>query len=280
MKRTIQHKVTGFDARDGAGVELVRVLGPQTIDRFNPFLMLDSFDSDDYDTYRGGFPMHPHRGIETITYISKGALTHKDSLGNEDTVRSGEVQWMTAGSGILHEELLPDGNGILGAQLWLNMPAAAKMSPPAYKAIKNHEIHEITLDGGKLRLLAGQYGEHQGYMSKHLPLDYYDIHLQAGRSVEIPTKSDTSVLIFTLVGPAAIDGEKVVEKTAVHTTAGDSVVISALENRPAQVLFMASEALDEDVVWGGPIVMNTREELQQAFDDLQTGDFLRRHVDY
>lgn len=280
MKRQINHKVTGYQAQEGAGVLLVRVLGLQTVDRFDPFLLLDSFDSDNPDEYKAGFPMHPHRGIETISYVCKGAMTHRDSLGNEDTVRAGEVQWMTAGSGILHEEMLPAEDGMLGIQLWLNMPAGRKMSDPDYKAIKHHEIMEISFPGGRLRLLAGHYGEHSGFQGKHLPLDYYDIHLEANEEIEIPTDPAKSVLLFTLKGNATIGGEKVVEKTAVQTTPGESVVIGTANGRPAQVLYMASDRLDEEVSWAGPIVMNTREELQQAFDDLQTGHFIRKQVEY
>lgn len=182
MERKISEQVTGFRTQDGAGVSLVRVLGNGTVKEYDPILMLDSFDSTNPDDYTAGFPMHPHRGIETISYVYRGQMTHKDSLGNEDTIGDGEVQWMTAGSGIMHEEKLPASERMLGVQLWLNLPAKDKMVPPAYHSIKNDEIQEIPVEGGKVRLLAGEYEGNKGYESKYLPLNYYDVHLEPGAS--------------------------------------------------------------------------------------------------
>src|SRR5574344_2084599 len=193
MERKILQQVRGFGTTDGAGVSLVRVLGNQTVQEYDPILMLDSFDSTNPDDYTAGFPMHPHRGIETISYVYRGYMTHKDSLGNEDTVKDGEVQWMTAGSGILHEEKLPAAERMLGVQLWLNMAAKDKMAAPAYHSIKSTEIEEIKIKDGKLRLLAGEYEGHKGYAGKFLPLDYYDIHLSPNGSITIKTRPDSSV---------------------------------------------------------------------------------------
>ncbi|GAB6096199.1 pirin family protein [Desulfatiferula olefinivorans] len=279
MERTIEHKVTGFRTQDGAGVNLVRVLGNKTVDAFDPILMLDSFDSKNPDDYTAGFPLHPHRGIETISYVYHGYMTHKDSLGNEDTIGDGEVQWMTAGSGILHEEKLPAAERLLGVQLWLNLPAKDKMVVPAYHSIKTTEIEEIELENGKLRLLAGEYEGRKGYAGRHLPLDYYDIHLNAHASVVVKTDTTRSVMVFTLLGDAYIGDELVKEKTAVKLTMGDCVKIKA-SDKQAQVLFMSSYALSEPIVWGGPIVMNTREELNKAFDDLERGTFLHSKIAY
>jgi redox-sensitive bicupin YhaK (pirin superfamily) len=173
-------------------VNLVRVLGHSTVENYDPILMLDSFDSTNPDDYTAGFPLHPHRGIETISYVYRGRMTHRDSLGNEDTIGDGEVQWMTAGSGILHEEKLPASDRMLGVQLWLNLPAKDKMVRPAYRSIKNAEIEEIPLENGMIRLLAGQYKDHTGYASQYLPLDYYDIHLNPNTSTAIETDPDRS----------------------------------------------------------------------------------------
>lgn len=279
MTRTITDAVRGFRTQDGAGVSLVRVLGHSTIEAYDPILMLDSFDSTNPADYTAGFPLHPHRGIETISYVYRGQMTHRDSLGNEDTIGDGEVQWMTAGSGIMHEEKLPASERLLGVQLWLNLPAKDKMVTPAYKSIKNHEIEEIEFEGGKIRLLAGSYGEHQGYASKYLPLDYYDIHLNPGASITVPTDKDRSIMLFTLLGDAQVAGKQVDEKTAVRLSEGESVTISAGDTA-AQVLFISSKAVKEPVVWGGPIVMNTREELQKAYDDLDAGTFLSQGISY
>lgn len=279
MERKIIQQVKGYRTQDGAGVSLVRVLGKSTVQEYDPILMLDSFDSTNPDEYTAGFPMHPHRGIETISYVYRGYMTHKDSLGNEDTIGDGEVQWMTAGSGIMHEEKLPAADRLLGVQLWLNLPAKDKMVPPAYHSIKNSEIEEIDFDWGKLRLLAGQFKDRKGFMSKYLPLDYYDIHLNPNASMILSTDSERSVMIFTLLGDAYICGELVKEKTAVKLTSGDYVEIKSTD-KSAQVLFISSVLLNEPVVWGGPIVMNTKEELIKAFDDLKKGTFIQKTISY
>jgi len=279
MERKVEQQVRGFRTQDGAGVNLVRVLGKGTVSEYDPILMLDSFDSTNPDDYTAGFPMHPHRGIETISYVYHGYMTHKDSLGNEDTIGDGEVQWMTAGSGILHEEKLPASERLLGVQLWLNLPAKDKMVPPAYRSIKNAEIEEVKLENGKLRLLAGEYEGRKGYMSKYLPLDYYDLHLNAKASVSVKTERSRSVMIFTLLGDAYIGGELVKEKTAVKLTSGEHVEIKAADKN-AQVLFVSSTILAEPIAWGGPIVMNTKEELDKAFDDLKNGTFLQEKISY
>ena len=279
MERKAKQQVRGFRTQDGAGVNLVRVLGHGTVREYDPILMLDSFDSTNPDDYTAGFPMHPHRGIETISYVYRGQMTHRDSLGNTDTIGNGEVQWMTAGSGILHEERLPASERLLGVQLWLNLPAKDKMVPPVYHSIKNSEIEEIELENGKLRLLAGEFAGKKGYASKYLPLDYFDIHLNAGASVIINTEVERSVMIFTLSGDAYIGGELIKEKTAAKLTAGNNVAIKTADKN-AQVLFIGSTLLNEPVAWGGPIVMNTNEELQKAFDDLKQGTFLQKEISY
>jgi redox-sensitive bicupin YhaK (pirin superfamily) len=279
MERKIKQQVRGFRTRDGAGVSLVRVLGHGTVQDFDPILMLDSFDSNNPDDYTAGFPMHPHRGIETISYVYRGRMTHRDSLGNEDTISDGEVQWMTAGSGILHEEKLPASERLLGVQLWLNLPAKSKMAVPEYHSIKNSEIQEIFLEKVKLRLLAGEFDGRKGYISKYLPLDYYDLQLDSDATMAINTEREDSVMVFTLLGDAYIGGELVKEKTAVKLTVGDHLEIKSTD-KAAQVLFISSKSLGEPIAWGGPIVMNTKEELDKAFDDLQKDTFLQNTISY
>ena len=280
MERKIKKKVTGFQTQDGAGVKLVRVLGHQTVEDYDPILMLDSFDSRNPKDYIAGFPMHPHRGIETISYVYKGQMMHKDSLGNTDTVGDGGVQWMTAGSGILHEERLPESERLLGVQLWLNMPGDRKMTPPAYHSIKNSQIEEIPYDGGKIRVLAGSYKDVEGFKSSHLPLDYYDIHIDRGATISVDTPRDKAIMLFTLIGEIKVGDEKVKEKTAVRLTEGDRVTISNNGKELAQVLFVSSDSLNEPVAWGGPIVMTNQEDLRQAFVDLRQGTFLQDGIDY
>ncbi|MFA5561424.1 MAG: pirin family protein [Eubacteriales bacterium] len=279
MERKISRQVRGYRTKDGAGVSLVRVLGHQTVGEYDPILMLDSFDSTNPKDYIAGFPLHPHRGIETVSYVYRGHMTHKDSLGNEDTIGDGEVQWMTAGSGIMHEERLPASERLLGVQLWLNLPARDKMAPPAYHSIKNADIEEIECPWGKLRLLAGEFEGRRGYLSRYLPLHYYDLHINPTEAVTLQTDREHSVMLFTLLGDALLAGEPVREKTAVKLTPGDRVEIRATE-KSAQVLFISSKSLSEPVAWGGPIVMNTEAELRRAFDDLRQGTFLQETIAY
>lgn len=272
--RTITKSVQGFVTMDGAGVKLVRVLGGETIKEFNPILMLDSFDSTNPEEYTKGFPMHPHRGIETISYVYKGGMVHRDSLGNEAAVNSGEVQWMTAGSGIMHEELVPAADRLLGVQLWLNLPKKDKMVAPAYHPVTNDMIRDIEIDGGYLRLLAGNYKDYKGHQSSYLPLHYYDIHLAKGKTFTHTVKEDTSIMLFTLIGEMEVNSEVVAEKTAVKLSAGDTVSFTSLQD-DTQVLYIESMAIDEPVAWAGPIVMNTQEELHEAYRELQHGTFVK-----
>lgn len=279
MERTIINKIQGFKTEDGAGVKLIRVLGHFTVDQYDPILMLDSFDSTDPSAYTAGFPLHPHRGIETISLVVEGNMVHKDSLGNSASISDGEVQWMTAGSGILHEEMFPASKRLLGVQLWLNLPKKDKMVKPEYRSIHKNEIQEIAIDGGVLRLVAGKYKEYTGYIAKYLPLDYYHILLKANQKITIDTEVNKSVMLFTLLGDSKVAGEDVASKTAVKLSDGDTVTIEA-KDEDIQILFMSSNRLDEPVSWGGPIVMNTKEELDHAFYELNTGSFLKDTVDY
>lgn len=279
MRREVIKKSKGFRTKDGAGVSLVRVLGNNTVEDYDPFLMLDSFDSYDPNDYIAGFPQHPHRGIETISYIYKGEMVHKDSLGNEDAITDGEVQWMTAGSGILHSESLPASERMLGVQLWINLSQKDKMVQPEYNSIKKEDIEEIDIEEGKIRLLAGKYKDHQGYKAKYQPLDYYDIHLNPNAEFGIETDEDDSIVLFTLVGEIEVEGEHIEEKTAVKLSKGDKLIIKN-KDKNAQVLFLASRELKEPVAWGGPIVMNTRDELRQAFEELEDGSFIKDKIDY
>lgn len=279
MDRKVKTKVKGFRTTDGAGVSLVRVLGNQTVKEFDPILMLDSFDSTNPDDYTAGFPLHPHRGIETISYVYKGKMVHKDTLGNTDGIGDGEVQWMNSGSGIQHEERIPAADRMLGVQLWLNLPQKEKMSTPTYHSIKNEDIKEIEFDGGYLRLLAGDYKDSEGFKGEHLPLNYYDIHLDANSEFSIETGEDESVMIFTLLGEVYVGDELIDEKTAVKLTDGDKLKLKATD-KPAQILYMSSKAINEDVAWAGPIVMNTEEELIEAFTDLRNGNFIKEEIEF
>ncbi|NME81928.1 pirin family protein [Clostridium sp. SM-530-WT-3G] len=279
MNRKVIYQTKGQKSMDGAGVSLVRVLGNDTADIYDPFLMLDAFDSTNPADYEKGFPMHPHRGIETVSFVSKGQMLHRDHLGTEATVHDGEAQWLTAGSGAYHEEM-PGGERLLGTQLWLNLPAKDKMvAAPTYHGISVDEIKEFPLEGGKLRLITGNYKDEIGWQGKYLPLDFYDIHLEPHAKVEIPVREGWSAFLFTLLGDIKVSGTEVSEKTAAKLGEGDSVILETGDHG-AEVLLYSSKKLDEPVAWYGPIVMNTQKELLTALDDIDNGSFIKKNADY
>ncbi len=262
-------------AADGK-VTLYHVLSRHSMKNTDPLLLLDAFDSYDPEEYKHGFKMHPHRGIETISYVVSGSMVHKDSLGNEDEVTAGGVQWMTAGSGILHEEMMPSTKWLYGVQLWLNMSAEDKWSDPAYVAIASDEIQEEKFTGGYLRLLAGKYKNLTGYISKHQPVNYYDVHLEAGGSFSLDLDENSSLTLFSLGGEVEINGEILPYFHAASTTTGSNIEIVNKTDKETSTLFFISERIDEPIAWRpGPIVMNTDEELDQAYREIEEGNFLR-----
>lgn len=274
MKRKILNRTQGFRTKDGAGVSLVRVLSRNTTKEYDPILMLDSFDSTDPEDYIKGFPMHPHRGIETITYLREGTMTHKDSMGNEDTITDNEVQWMTAGSGIMHEEMPKPSKRMLGVQLWLNLLAKDKMVRPHYRSLRGDDLKIIEKDNAKVKVISGEYKGIKGYAPKYLPLDFYEIEIKKNEEITIDTKDDQQVILFTLIGDIEVEGDVVSEKTAVTTTDGDKLTIKA-KDEDVIVLFLQSIPTNEEIAWAGPIVMNTNEDLRQASLDLRNGTFIK-----
>ncbi|MDU6880301.1 pirin family protein [Finegoldia magna] len=274
MKRKILNRTQGFRTKDGAGVSLVRVLSRNTTKEYDPILMLDSFDSTDPEDYIKGFPMHPHRGIETITYLREGTMTHKDSMGNEDTITDNEVQWMTAGSGIMHEEMPKLSKRMLGVQLWLNLLAKDKMVRPHYQSLRGDDLKIIEKDNAKVKVISGEYKGIKGYAPKYLPLDFYEIEIKKNEEITIDTKDDQQVILFTLIGDIEVEGDVVSEKTAVTTTDGDKLTIKA-KDEDVIVLFLQSIPTNEEIAWAGPIVMNTNEDLRQASLDLRNGTFIK-----
>lgn len=274
MIRNIEKKVKGYNAIDGDDVHLVRVLSRRSYKDFDPILMLDSFDSTDYENYRKGFPLHPHRGIETISYLSKGKMIHKDSLDNEETINDGEVQWMSTASGIMHEEKFPKSDRLLGVQLWLNIPKANKMDDPSYENIRDSDIKKIPLDGGTLKLISGNYKEYKGFKPKYLPLDFYVITLEKYKELIIDTPKDQTVILFSLLGKTKISDEEVDEKTAVKLSEGDQFKIESLDEE-IELLVLKTQRLNEEIAWAGPIVMSNEKEITQAFNELNEGTFLK-----
>lgn len=273
-QRTIQEKVQGFRTTDGAGVSLVRVLGRETTESFDPILMLDSFDSENPEDYIKGFPVHPHRGMETITFLERGAMAHRDSLGNSGVINSGDVQWMTAGSGIMHEEMPEPVPHILGVQVWLNLPAQDKMTQPSYHSLTKAGMPVVPVEGGEVTIVSGAFRGTQGFQAPYQPLRFLSIKLEPGQGLELDCDPEAAVLLFTLEHDAEIAGEPIAAKTAVRTEPGDRVTLKALD-QPAQVLYFESPRLEEPIAWSGPIVMNSREELHQAWLDLRNDEFIK-----
>ncbi len=274
MKREVIEKVQGRKTVDGAGVHLTRVLSNHTVKAFDPFLMLDSFDSENPDDYIAGFPTHPHRGIETITYLIKGRIDHEDSLGNSGVILSGQSQWMTAGNGILHQEMPQPTERMLGTQLWLNLPAKDKMVMPQYFDITEDMIGTAKEENATIHVISGEYKGVKGVTAPFIPMTYYDVELNAGKSILIETVADETVFVFLISGDAVISGEVISEKTAVLFGSGDYIEVAATAEQDLRMLFHSAKPLNEEVAWGGPIVMNTREELRQAFADLDAGTFI------
>ncbi|HPJ02618.1 MAG TPA: pirin family protein [Candidatus Limiplasma sp.] len=274
-ERNIKRLVRGRRTSDGAGVRLVRVLANDTVEDFDPFLMLDSFDSTDPADYIAGFPMHPHRGIETITYLLAGRIDHEDSLGNKGSIRDGESQWMASGNGILHQEMPQPSERMLGFQLWLNMPRSEKMSHPSYLSITPHMIGRTHSGGAKLGVLSGRYGDTQGVTTGHIQATLIDVDLPKGESIKLDTKAGETVFVFLLKGDAQIGGQAVAEKSAVLFGDGDYVQVSAMPDQDLRFMVFSGKPLHEPVAWGGPIVMNTRAELDLAFQELREGTFIK-----
>lgn len=279
-ERTVKKLVRGQPTVDGAGVHLVRVLGNGTVEDFDPFLMLDSFDSENPDDYTKGFPQHPHRGIETVTYLISGEIDHEDSLGNKGRIGPGQSQWMTAGSGIIHQEMPQAAKRMLGFQLWINLPREDKMTDPLYFDIREDDIGQTTIDTATVRVISGEFKGVRGAQPHFIQATLLDVSLPVGKTVTLPTKAGENVFAFLIEGNAVIGGDEIAEKTAVLFGEGDGISVTAPADKPARFIFFSGKPLGEPVAWGGPIVMNTREELKQAFADLDEGNFIRHEAKF
>lgn len=278
--REVVKVINGQATRDGAGVKLTRLFSRDEAELLDPFLMLDHFGSDRPEDYMAGFPMHPHRGIETVTYMLDGNVDHKDSLGNHGTIGPGDVQWMTAGSGILHEEMPRRSKGWMqGFQLWVNLPKANKMMSPRYREIKSEDIPVYDPGmGSTVKVIAG---ESQGLVGpvKDLVVDvkYLDVTLHPRVVLEHEVQKERNAFIFVYEGEMLVG-----DKSAITVPAGTVAVLGqgdtmklTVGRRQTKFMFASAKPLREPIAWGGPIVMNTREELDQAFSELKEGTFIR-----
>jgi redox-sensitive bicupin YhaK (pirin superfamily) len=274
--RSIQKIITGQNAVDGAGVKLVREIGYHDTKEFDPFLMLDAFDSTDPSDYVKGFPWHPHRGIETITYLIEGTIEHGDSMGNSGVIGPGDCQWMTAGSGIIHQEMPKTSKRMLGAQLWLNLPAKDKMTKPAYRPIVKDDIPIADIDKGRVHIICGSWNGVNGAIDgDYVKALYLDIELDSNASIEFETNPDHTLFVYIIEGDAVFgDSKSVAEKHVVLFNNG-SVFKAVTSSNPVRFLLMSGKPLQEPIAWGGPIVMNTQEELNLAFRELDENTFIK-----
>ncbi len=279
--RSVEQLVRGIQTSDGAGVRLTRVLTQNLQRRLDPFLMLDAFRNDNPDDYIGGFPNHPHRGFETVTYMIAGRMRHNDSAGNEGLLGPGGAQWMTAGSGLIHSELPEQEAGLMeGFQLWVNLPSHDKMISPSYRDIPSEAIPELTLDSGvRVRIIAGASHGVSGAVQRQAtePL-FLDVHLPAGSSFEQPILPGHNAFTYTYRGNVSILGTKVPDQhMAIMTNDGAaSIFVEAVED--ARLIIVAGKPLNEPIAQYGPFVMNTADEIQQTLRDYRAGAFEKSTV--
>jgi quercetin 2,3-dioxygenase len=277
--RRVESIITGQATSDGAGVELVRMIGQPGLPDLDPFLLLDAFRSDDPNDYIAGFPAHPHRGFETVTYLLNGRMRHRDNRGNEGVIEPGGIQWMTAGSGIVHSEMPEQQDGMLaGYQLWINLPAAHKMTQPAYQEHDAAQIPVETRAGASVRVVTGTTSQGTaGPVSQPLtePL-YLDVALQAGARFEETLPALHAAFIQVVEGEISIIADDLSNTLRRDQLAvlgsGERVVVQAAA-RPGRFLLIAGKPLKEPIARAGPFVMNTEAELRQAFSDYQSGEF-------
>jgi redox-sensitive bicupin YhaK (pirin superfamily) len=280
--------VRGQHAVDGAGVHLRRVLGLSTVEDFDPFLMLDGFDSTNPKDYIKGFPWHPHRGIETVTYLLQGEIEHGDSLGNRGIIRDNQCQWMTAGSGIIHQEMPMASERLLGCQLWVNLPKKEKMAQPAYRDIKQQDVSVVQEKNAIIRVLSGNYHDHHGAVKgEYVKVQYLDVALESNCVWHYhETANDQTLFLYLIEGTLAADDALVnfEEKACAILMSGSSVKNSEYDEvlvkagaEGARFFLIAAKPLKETVAWGGPIVMNTEEELDEAFRELDNKTFIKHN---
>lgn len=269
---------------EGAGVKLKRSIATATLDHLDPFLLFDHFGSNNPEDYVKGFPMHPHRGIETVTYMITGSVNHKDSIGNVGTIGSGDVQWMTAGGGIMHEEMPQPAQGeMIGFQLWVNLPARLKMTTPRYQDITSSQIPTVSRpDGVRIRVIAGNVNGVYGPVTEiYADPAYLDVSIPAGGVFKAPVAQGHTVFAYVFEGRGVFGtGAGAPEKTLSQpglVVFGDGDYIQAgAANEPVRFLLVSGQPLGEPIARYGPFVMNTQEEIQQALDDLRNGTFVKK----
>lgn len=280
-QRAVTRIIRGQDTSDGAGVRLKRSLGTPPFDHLDPFLLFDEFRSDQASDYIAGFPDHPHRGFETVTYMLAGRMEHRDHAGNRGNLVAGSVQWMTAGRGIIHSEMPQQEDGLMwGFQLWINLPSRDKMTAPRYQDIPPEDVPEIDVDGGRIRIVAGsvagQRGPVRGVATQPT---YLDIRLEAGVAYtsELPRRHSAFAYVYDgsgIVGATASDGGARLESGRLAILGPGDSVQAVAGDTGMRLLIIAAEPIGEPIARYGPFVMTTRQELEQAFEDYRRGTFL------
>lgn len=275
--REIRKIVAGRYRIDGMGVKLIRFIGQEDTEAFDPFLMLDVFDSFNPADYLNGFPSHPHRGIETVTYLIEGAIDHSDSLGHKDTIFSGGVQWMTAGKGVIHQEMPQPVAHMQGFQLWLNLPAEHKMAPPEYRGFPMAAIPQISANGSTVRVISGSWHDVPGAVTgNYVEATLLDVALERGAEWTMPVSEQDTLFVCVFSGSVSfgMNSDTYIEKhNAVLFNEGDEFIARA-GNSGARFILFSAPPLRESVAWEGSIVMNTRQELQQAFEEIRLETFV------
>jgi len=268
--RSIQKIIQGVQTTDGAGVNLTRIIGSMELNMLDPFLLLDEFGSDNPKDYIAGFPPHPHRGFETITYMLNGKFRHKDSAGNEGYLTDGSVQWMTAGRGVIHSEMPEQTEGLVrGFQLWLNLPKEKKMIDPAYNDIPAERIPIVDFEGGRAKIISGKFFGITGPGQPHTGILYYDIDLDLSAHFTMPINNGWNAFIYIYEGSVRLDREINQDHLIVFNQEGKLDLTAGKEG--AKFIVVAGEPLNEPVARGGPFVMNSKGEVLKAFEDYQNG---------
>jgi redox-sensitive bicupin YhaK (pirin superfamily) len=273
VKKSILH---GHSTYDGAGVKLTRIFANNDVELTDPFLLLDHFGSDNPADYVKGFPWHPHRGIETVTYMLGGRVEHGDNIGNSGTIGPGDIQWMTAGGGVYHQEMPQLSKGMVhGLQLWVNLPAKNKMMDPRYRGILENEVPVVKIPGGEVRVIAGVYKDVEGPV-KDLIVDvkYLDARFKKGTLLSHEVKKGYATFCYLVSGTGDFDGEKLEKAQLILFTEAGHISVKAIED--IHYIFVTGKQLNEPVAWGGPIVMNTQKELELAFRELDEGTFIKK----
>ena len=282
-ERTLNRVIAGVETSDGAGVRLRRSIGSTPGTRLDPFLMLDEFGTENPDDYIAGFPPHPHRGFETVTYMLNGHMRHEDHMGNVGELTEGGVQWMTAGRGVIHSEMPQQSEGRMrGFQLWINLPAAEKMKPASYRDIPAGDIPETVLPGGRVRIIAGEISGNDGPVRGPIrglttePV-FLDIEIAAGATFEYGLPAEHNAFVYAYEGSVSVgtgaDAETLPPRSAGILSAGERVALASVGDA-ARVILLAGKPLGEPVAQYGPFVMNTREEIERAVADYRTGDLV------